>query len=424
MDSHVLLHCMAILAREQPYTVRAIHINHGLSQNANDWEAHCTRVCHNLSIDIILRQVTVSAPGEGPESAARRARYAAITRELGEGQVLLTAHHRRDQVETFILQLMRGSGTPGLAAMSMLRSLPPGWLLRPFLHMDQSILLDYAEKQQLRWVCDPSNEDTHYNRNYVRHRVLPVLRQRWPAAEEVIERCSRHLSEAAELADMLAKHDLEGAQVGDIHALDLSAYVTLPIIRRKNLLRFWIKNYCGTVPPATELEQISHVLAEAGQDANPLMEWNNIQIRRYRDRAYILPALPPVPGSLQLEWDMQAPLQLPLGILKTDSEAGVSVAGKQVTVSFRSGGERIRPAGRGHTHTVKKLLQEAGIPPWLRDYLPMLHIDGKLVLVPGVCLTDELSSDLSRNLSGIVWELPDDILPGHFSTFKTDTLAK
>lgn len=425
MDSHVLLHSMAVLERQYSWKLKAIHVNHGLNPDSDNWERHCIKTCHALSVEIVSRRVKIdSAAEEGPESAARTARYAAIADEISEGQVVLTAHHSLDQAETFILQLMRGSGVSGLSGMSVMRSLPPGWLLRPFLHVDQGVLAEYAENHGLEWIRDPSNTDIRYSRNYIRHRVLPVLQQRWPAAVDVIGRSSSHLSEAMELVDMLALEDLANVQSGDDCTLNLTAYTALPFVRKKNLLRIWIKRHSGSVPPTGEIEQIARVLSEARQDASPMMKWNDICIRRYRDRVYIMRELPPRPGIQQLEWDMSSDLELPLGTLRAyrrrHDTSQEPAGGHSILIRFRRGGELIRPVRRGHVHTVKSLLQEAGIPPWLRDYIPMLLIDGKLMLIPGICMDTDFPADLAAELSAIAWELPDDIFAHRQTIFKSD----
>lgn len=193
LDSHVLLHGLAM---HRPYwltqKLEAIYVDHGLQTASAVWGEHCAEVCRDLNMPFrVLKIDARPVPGESPEAAARRARYAALAAELGFDSALLTAHHRDDQAETLLLQLLRGAGPYGLAAMPAVSRLGQGRLLRPFLEVDRAELLAYAGKHGLRWIEDASNTDTGFDRNYLRHRVLPLLRERWPAVNRTLSRSAR-----------------------------------------------------------------------------------------------------------------------------------------------------------------------------------------------------------------------------------------
>jgi tRNA(Ile)-lysidine synthase len=425
MDSHVLLHAIASLAITRKFRIAAFHVNHGLHPDAGLWEDHCVKVCNDLSIEIhVFRLKIEQKSGESMEAIARAARYNTISDNINPGQVVLTAHHMRDQAETLLLHLMRGSGVSGLSGMPILRPLNNGWLLRPLLQFNHDELLEYARLHNLRWISDSSNYDIQYGRNYVRHKVLPVLRNRWPSAETAINRSIIYLSEAAELSDSLAQIDMESTLTTEGLSLDLTKFSVLPVIRRKNLLRYWIKRCINRVPSFSKLEEIVRALVEAKQDSSPSITWDNVELRRYRNQIYLLPSIPPRPAALRYEWDLFAPLELPLGLLKTlgqpSGRAMAALAGHNITVRFRCGGEQIRPVAREHTHTVKNLFQEAGVPPWLRDYCPMIYIDGKLALIPGLCRSRDFPADLFDGIGAVIWELKDYITHDHTFCLKTE----
>jgi tRNA(Ile)-lysidine synthase len=204
LDSAVLLH---LLARRLPLQrLRALHVHHGLHPEADAWARHCEDMCAQLGIVFDMVRVEVARDaGDGLEAAARHARHAAFAAALEEGEVLALAHHRDDQAETFLLRALRASGVEGLAAMRAWRPYAKGFLWRPLLAQPRAAVLAWAQAEQLRWIDDTSNADTDLDRNFLRHRVLPVLRERWPHAEATFARCA---ALAAEAADLLEDEDV------------------------------------------------------------------------------------------------------------------------------------------------------------------------------------------------------------------------
>lgn len=392
-DSVVLLHALAQCRPRLSAPLHAVHVDHGLLPDAVAWGEHCARQCRQLGIP--LRRISVDARarrGESPEAAAREARYAAFAELLGEGELLLTAHHRDDQGETLLLQLMRGSGTRGLAAMPSRLALGRGTLLRPLLDYTRAELAVWADAQRLAWIEDPSNRDQALDRNFLRHSVLPLLERRWPAVEANLARAAGHQQDASELLDQLAAQDLSGVAEGGGAQLRIAALADLSPARLRNLLRFWLRRRGLRPPPARVLQRVLDELIPAGGDRNPLVHWPGGELRRYRGRIY---ALSPVaePDPKAQHWDLRTPLPFVDGLLTARRVAGdglrASLCEHGVTVTSRCGGERCRPAGKGHHQQLKKLMQQAGIPPWERPRLPMIIIDGKLVQAVGLCLGDE-----------------------------------
>ncbi|MEW6648345.1 MAG: tRNA lysidine(34) synthetase TilS [Pseudomonadota bacterium] len=384
LDSHVLLHALSRLG----VTLAAVHVHHGLSRNADLWAEHCRTQCAALQVPCTVVRVQVRHGGSGVEAAARDARYAALVQALGAGEMLLTAHHQDDQAETLLLMLMRGAGIAGLAAMPAVRPFGPGLLGRPLLGLPRAVLHDYAVAHALSWVDDESNFDTGLDRNYLRHEVLPVLRRRWPALERTLARTAAHLAEAGELMAGLAAADLATAHGSRAGTLSVAALNSLAVARRRNLLRHWLRDLGLPLPDTAHLHRIEQEVLPARPDAGPRVDWPGAEVRRYRDDLYAMAPLASVPDT-ELSWDLAQPLPLPDGRCLVAAPAvggGVSVkrlAAARVTVRFRAGGERCAPVGRGHGHELKKLFQEAGVPPWERERVPLLFVGDALAQVVG-----------------------------------------
>lgn len=385
VDSHALLHGLATQRDRWPERrLAAIYVDHGLQAASASWGEHCGGICHGLGVPFrVLRINARPAPGESPEAAARRARYAALAAELGPDAALLTAHHRDDQAETLLLQLLRGAGPHGLAAMPAVARLGQGWLLRPLLEVDRADLLAYAQVHRLRWIEDASNADAGFDRNYLRHRILPLLRERWPATNRTLARSARWCAEAAAWLDAEAAIDLARVGADRPDSLHLPALRELSEIRQRNLLRYWLRQLGLPVPDRRQLWHVLHDVSAASRGRQPRIRWLGGEVRRYRDTLYAMPPPASHDARRSLIWrpsaDGYPPLELPgIGelVLRETIGAGLratALAGGALIVRFRQGGERFRPAGRRHGQELKKLWQEAGVPPWERDRLPLLY---------------------------------------------------
>lgn len=396
LDSHVLLHLLATHRASWPErTLAAVYLDHGLQAASAGWGEHCAHVCRALEVPFRALKIDARpAPGESPEAAARRARYAAFAAELGPDAALLTAHHRDDQAETLLLQLLRGAGPHGLAAMPAAARLGRGWLLRPLLEVGRADLLAHARDHGLRWIEDASNADPGFDRNYLRHRVLPLLRERWPAVTQNLARSARLCAETAAWLDAEADADLTRVVAERSDGLHLPALRELNALRQRNVLRRWLKGLGLPVPDNRQLSHILHDIPSAGRDRQPCVRWPGGETRRYRDTLYALLPLAPHDPRRAFLWRPEEagypPLDLPgIGQLRLRETMGAglpitALAGATLTVRFRQGGERFHPAGRAHGQELKKLLQEAGVPPWERDRLPLLYADEKLLAVVGL----------------------------------------
>jgi len=386
LDSMVLLHSMKQLPISQ--SIIALHINHRLSPNADEWQQHCQQTCDALHIPFFTREVKVKMNGTGLEDAARNARYDEFAEFLEAGDCLLSAHHQNDQAETFLLRLIRGSGTRGLAGMPSSRQVGEGHIFRPLLAFSREALEAYARENQLQWIEDESNQNQNFDRNFVRKEILSPLKKRWPAVLENITRSATLAREAEELSRELAAIDLFACYPRD----DRWGYsIALPYlrgcsrVRQKNAVRFWIEQKELPSPGQARLEEIIDAVIHADKDSNPLVAWNNIECRRYADRLYLIN--PPITfdDQQQLELIIGDYITIPgLGEVSLASDMGVGLRlgrDDKLSVRFRQGGERCKPQGRQHSQTLKKLLQEYEVPPWVRDRTPLIYVNDQFAAV-------------------------------------------
>lgn len=394
-DSHVLLHALSMIAHEQPLPVlAAVHVNHVLHPEADRWQAHCEEVCRALGVALhILRVDARAPPGESPEAAARAARYAVLATLVGADDMLLTAHHRDDQAETLLLQLLRGAGPRGLAGMPRCARFGGGYLARPLLGFPRAAVRAWAEGQGLRWVEDSSNRDLRYERNFLRREVLPRLRERWPGVDRTLARTARHQAAAAALAEELAIMDLTALLGPSPDTLLCRALRALGADRQRLVVRAWLRRLGLPPPAAVHVRRILREALPAQRDRSPLVHWQGAEVRRFGDLLYAMRPLPPHDPRRVLAWDMRTPLELAGGRLQACAVVGAGIdlrrcTDARVEIRFRRGGERCRPAGDAHTRTLKQLLQVWGVPPWRRDRVPLIYVDGELAAVAGVCVCE------------------------------------
>ena len=408
-DSHVLLHAMTLLRSQQPdIEIHAVHINHGLQQQAAQWQEHCQSVCDALEIPLKLISVDARPiKGQSQEEVARDARYTAFEGLIQKDDGLLLAHHQDDQAETLLLQLFRGAGLKGMAAMPSYAKFSQGWLGRPLLGFSRAELQTYAEQHALRWINDPSNRDQGFDRNFLRHSIMPVLRERWPSVAATLNRSSTHLAEGAELLQQLAQQDWQGLQRTD-RRLDVSALRAMDAGRLRNLLRYWLVEECGLRCPDTKhLNRILHEVLPAGPDSNPVVSWAGGEVRRYRGLLYALEPQPTDTQNRAWAWDGQQSLSLNNQQLVSHIAEGqglsLDIRNQPITIRYRQGGEVCKPVGRGHHHRLKKLFQEWGVPPWQRPNIPLIYAGEEIAQVVGYCICEPFQTAARK--AGIVVSL-------------------
>ncbi|WP_432720741.1 tRNA lysidine(34) synthetase TilS [Jeongeupia wiesaeckerbachi] len=379
LDSVVLLHLLAGLRVKSGFSLSAIHVHHGLSPHADAWADTACALAHALDVPCQVAGVSVEhAAGLGIEAAARAARYAAF--ETISADVLCLAHHRDDQAETVLMQMLRGNGLAGMAAMPVCRDLTPSLrLLRPLLDVPRSVLRDYAEANALSWVDDESNDDPRFTRNFLRHQILPSLTQRDPGVAASLARVATQAAEADALLAELAELDLLDCVVDG--AFDLAVAALLSPLRRRNALRRWLRNL-GIVADARAFDAFVQQLG-APTDAQPELRWRDRRVRRYRQRVHFVPG---VPFTNEVAIEPGVGMSIPQGRLSwVPSAEGVAAGGAGPwRLRPRIGGERLRLRIDGPTRLLKSLYQEAAVPPWLRDATPLLFCGDHLAAVPGI----------------------------------------
>jgi len=391
-DSVALLAALAVLARRhRRLALRALHVDHGLQRGSGAWARQCVRIAAALRVPIRVSRVRVDATsGQSLEAAARAARYAAFARALAPGEILLTAHHLEDQAETVLLQLLRGAGVAGLAAMPADAPFGRGRLVRPLLGVPRAALHEALRRGRLEWIEDPMNFDPRFDRAYLRAEVLPRLLARWPAAARALARSARHAQDAQQLLAQLAATDLAAARYGP--DLSVAALRRLPDARRRNALRGWLAGHGARMPDARRLAEIAGPLLAARADAQPAATWEAGTVRRAAGRLSWEPATgaadaAEIPQACTWCWQEQPIVWLPgaRGRLELRRDAhgdlAIGTLPARLTVRWRAGGERLRPRSGGPSRPVKDLLQAARIAPWERAAMPLVYADASLVAV-------------------------------------------
>jgi tRNA(Ile)-lysidine synthase len=426
VDSTALLAALAELRCEE-LRLRAVHVDHGLHPNAKRWSTHCRKIARQLGVRLKVLSVRVARErGASVEEAARVARYRCFEEQLRAGEVLLTAHTQDDQLETVLLQLFRGCGLPGLAAMPAIAPLGSGSLARPLLTCPRLELETWVRSRGLAWVEDDTNADERFDRNYLRRSVLPAVRQRWPGVGAAVARSARHAAEAQRLLWALAQADLERASDGG--SLSVRALRLLPADRRRNVLRLWIANGGHTLPDARRLQEIAGPLIDARADAHPRVEWakestsgpagaRRTVVMRHADLLSIAagePVLDSAAPAAQLGWDWRESSRcaLPDGgalelIATHHGPVDLDALPPRLVVTWRRGGEKLRVRRGGPRRTLKSLLQEAHVPLALRARLPLVMAQDALIAAADLWIDESVRAHPEALHRGrFVWRKP------------------
>ncbi len=427
VDSTALLAALAA-GRSKQVRLRALHVDHGLRPASKQWAQHCRSLARRLHVPLkVLTTAVERARGESLEAAAREARYRLLAIALEPGEILLTAHHGDDQLETVLLQLFRGSGLPGLAGMPALAPFARGWLARPLLSRSRAEIEVWAREHELTWVDDDSNADVQLDRNYLRLRILPLIRERWPSAAAAVARSARHTAEAQSLLDSLALADVDRARYGE--SLSVKTLRTLPLDRRRNALRFWITRAGYMAPDTRRLGEIAGALLDARPDANPSVEWSSVsedapvdapkRVRLRRDGDLLtlsrsVVALAATSADILWSWRECRTCTLPgdLGKLELEPDGrgpiDLDALPDVLTIRWRSGGERMSPRRGGSRRSLKNLLQEARVPVAERARLPLLFSitpsGAQLIAVADLLIDASVQrTSATRNRARLYW---------------------
>jgi len=411
LDSMCLLHSLVLLSQSALCPpLRVLHVNHGLHLKAAQWQQQVEEQCMRYGVQCISLQATLCPQQKrqvGLEAAARNARYDLFNQHLHIGEVLLLGQHADDQTETLFLRLLRGAGVAGLRAMPQERMLGLGILVRPLLHVRQSHLYGYAKQYHLTWCEDPSNQNTNFDRNYLRHQVLPSLRKRWSAIDQRVAAVTAVMADTQILLDEMAAADFDlivkSTQVGE--CLPSSNLRLLSRARRHNLLRYWFSRNNVPMPDYAAMQRIDKDFLDSAIDAQPYLQLGDWCLRR--NQGYLLlmlespsPSREADPCGFVIDHQMMMSGSIAwsdgLLCLKKTQAVGLALASGDVLMRrFRVGGERCKPLGRMHSQSLKKLLQEAKVPAWERAKLPLFYLNGELAMVSNlwVCSGFEVGLD-------------------------------
>ncbi len=388
VDSVVLLHLLHQIQKTQTFTLKASHVHHGLSKNADKWVKFCEKLCTKLSVPLDVHYIKLPQKKSlGIEGEARQLRYEKLLQIKTDLVVL--AHHEDDQAETFLLQLIRGAGVKGLSSMAHFDEHRHLW--RPLLNTSRIDIERHAKQHKLKWIEDESNQNIDFDRNYIRSKVLPILKNRFSHIIKVISRSSSHLAEAQHLLDDLAKIDLKSYLKSNKykHKLQVKTINKLSLTRAKNVLRYWLELNDQMMPSKDLLDELLRQVLTAKKDAELKIQLSKeFEIRRYQDEIYIVLKNEKNQKNYEIIWAGEPEIILPNGqklIFKKVKGKGINLKflkNKKLIIRNRQGGEFFKPDSKRPTKKIKQMLQESDLPPWDRENLPLIFVGDNLAFVP------------------------------------------
>ena len=408
-DSVALLHALLSLRADTGLQPAAIHVHHGLSPQADRWQAFVEDFCHAHAVPLTVERVAVPRDsGLGLEGAARAARYQVFAR--CDADLLLLGHHQDDQAETLLFNLLRGAGVHGAAAMPALRELArPGAaplpLLRPWLEVKRGDIDAYIAACGLSHIEDESNGDPGFSRNHLRHEILPRIAARYPQAAASLANAARRFGEAAGLLDQLAELDLGVVDRGG--RLDWAAVSALDAARQRNLLRRWLVVGGDSLSTEAGLVEFLRQCHAASPDAQVAMSFGGCSLRRWQGALYrIGDAAVPPPAACR--WRDERLLAWAGGTVEMVPRQGSglrveALAGCVVEIRPRQGGEVIRLHHGGPSRPVRLLFQERGVPPWERPRLPYLWVGDRLAAIGGLGIAAEFRAGVGEAALSFDW---------------------
>jgi len=399
VDSVVLLHLIHQLQKTQNFTLKASHVHHGLSKNADKWVKFCEKLCTKLSVPLDVNYVKLPQKKSlGIEGEARQLRYEKLLQTKTDLVVL--AHHEDDQAETFLLQLIRGAGVKGLSSMAHFDDSRRLW--RPLLNTSRTDIESYAKKHQLKWIEDESNQNIDFDRNFIRSKVLPILKNRFKHIIKVISRSSSHLAEAQNLLDDLAKIDLKSylKSYNYKHKLQVKTLDKLSNSRAKNVLRFWLEINNQLMPSKDLLDELLRQVLTAKKDATIKIQLSrDFEIRRYKDEIYIVKKNLKGQKNYEIIWKGESEILLPNGAqlnFKKVKGRGINfkfLNNQKLRIRNRQGGEFFKPDSKRPTKKIKQLLQESDLPPWEREFFPIIFVGDELAAVPNFGIDEKYQAN-------------------------------
>ena len=404
VDSTVLLHVMKNIIDEKSQ-IRAIHINHNIVDNSKVWSKTCKSICKNFGIDIEIISLEVTHNGYGLEAAARDERYKKLKEKLYENEYLLTAHHEEDQMETVFLRMARGTGLDGLQGINEKYSFGEGIIFRPMLEVSKTSVMDYAKEHQLKWVEDSSNQDTHFDRNFLRKKIIPQFRERWPSIASSVSRLSQLSAQNIKILNQIAEEDI--GPIANMNELPLAKLLDKSFERANNMLRYIILANGMSIPSMKTLQDGLKEMLDPETDKS-VIAWKDYCIRKYKNHLYFLSNsdLEPNKVDVRIPWEIGKTVNLGenIGTIEATFIHGDGLSIKKcknkLTISYRQGGELIKPIGHRINKSLKNLFQENQILPWMRDKIPLIYYQDELVSVADLWFNQNYVA--SQNEAGFV----------------------
>ena len=416
IDSTALLSLVVSLRTHLGLRIRALHVNHDWTPDSDTWEAHCSRFCSDLSVPFESYKFSPEehcartqgrSSGKSGEARARELRYQWFARMIQSEGLLVTGHHLDDQGETLFFRLMRGASVRGLGAIRPFQRMYGLKVVRPLLDVPKERLADWVTERGLPTICDPSNSDEAYDRNLLRRQIFPVLQSRWPSAAQTLARSASHFQEAQALMEDVAADDLAHCTLQrrqnvlwDLGAVSRDALLQLSLPRVLNVLRFWVDSNGLQIPSERALRELVRQLESGGQQSCPKLTVGAAEFRCYRDGLFLIPGAledRPAPREAQLWQGAAVEVRGPDIALRATPvgtsgvRASLFEAGP-VELRWGRGAQTVQPLGRGpHRRSLRKLLQETSVPPWERERIPLIFIDGRFAAMPRI-VVDEFCS--------------------------------
>ncbi|RLV59833.1 tRNA lysidine(34) synthetase TilS [Parashewanella curva] len=397
VDSEVLAFLLSQLKQSQPQlSVKLVYINHGLSCFADDWQKHCEQRAIQYQLPFVAKSVKVKQGSRlSLEAEARKARYQALLEEMHSGDILLTAHHQDDQLETLLLALKRGQGPKGLSGMAPVQVIEKEVIqYRPLLNLSKSAIQELAQQHKISHIEDDSNQDDSFDRNFLRLNIIPALKKRWTSIATTGSRTAELCGEQQALLDEVVGEKLTSYLADSPYAekvLTLAGFNELSRPWQRQIFRAFIAFIKLPIPSRVQLDEILDQVLNAKSDASVELNVSGLTIRRYQGQVFAF-------ASAQL--DNKLPQSIVLGTQAELAEKDYQVAladgrvlqlseilnqvqlSESAPLSIRfnlAGSTQCHPHFRHKSRALKKLWQELKVPPWERAKVPMLFINGKFV---------------------------------------------
>jgi len=414
VDSVVLLDLLVNVLKESD-ALRIIHINHNLNEHSNDWAQFSSEICEKYDLPLICESVEPKRHGKGLEADARELRYQSFRDVIQDDEYLLTGHHQDDQMETLLYRIFRGTGIDGLMAIRREIKFGKGFLYRPMLNISREKIEEYAQLKNLKWIYDSSNDDSSYDRNFLRKDIIPLIKKRWPSVENKVSRLSVIAEQNQLLLNELAIEDV--GQLKNYNHLDIETLSEKSYPRIINIFRFMIKKNNMSVPSMQVLNEGIKTLMHS-KSKSPSMTWNDNTIRRYKHRLYFLNSALNSPNDLsnEMSWDIKKTINLGknLGSIQARFLNGEGISlnrcPSNLAIKYRKGGEEIKPSGHKITKSLKNLFQENNVLPWVRDKIPLIYVDQELISVGDLWFNQDFKASANEDGFLITWDKKIDVI--------------